>query len=156
MYSSHSHSAFQFAGVVPPVVFPSSSPAMVFHIKTLGVCVVCFSPLPSPSHFFATSARSRLNSITYIRKYHSQPVGFSELNPNNESDKILIRQNNCIIYLLLNINKKLDNLIENRDISQNNSISEIINKLDNLTITSSDRKVQKKPVPWKFFRVKEE
>jgi hypothetical protein len=110
----------------------------------------------SEDYLEAEVFRAYLEALAYIRKYHSQPVGFSELNPNNESDKILIRQNNCIIYLLLNINKKLDNLIENRDISQNNSISEIINKLDNLTITSSDRKVQKKPVPWKFFRVKEE
>ena len=46
------------------------------------------------------------------RNYRSEPEGLSKYIPSSQTDKILLKQNNTIIELLLDLHKKIDILIK--------------------------------------------
>jgi hypothetical protein len=55
-------------------------------------------------------------ALNEVAKYLSPPVGFSDHDSPKEDSKILIRQNNTILQLLVQVLEKLNSVESNKDI----------------------------------------
>ena len=55
-------------------------------------------------------------ALNEVAKYLSPPVGFSDHDSPKEDSKIIIRQNNTILQLLIQVLDKLNNVQSNKDI----------------------------------------
>ena len=55
-------------------------------------------------------------ALNEVSKYFSPPVGFSDHDSPKEDSKIIIRQNNTILQLLIQVLEKLNSVNSNKDI----------------------------------------
>ena len=55
-------------------------------------------------------------ALNEVAKYLSPPVGFSDHDSPKEDSKIIIRQNNTILQLLIQVLEKLNSVQSNKDI----------------------------------------
>ena len=55
-------------------------------------------------------------ALNEVAKYLSPPVGFSDHDSPKEDSKIIIRQNNTILQLLIQVLEKLNTVNSNKDI----------------------------------------
>jgi hypothetical protein len=55
-------------------------------------------------------------ALNEVAKYLSSPVGFSDHDSPKEDSKIIIRQNNTILQLLIQVLEKLNSVESNKDI----------------------------------------
>ena len=54
-------------------------------------------------------------ALEKLKNYHSDPEGLSRHIPSSQTDKILLKQNNTIIELLLDLHRKIDILIKGKE-----------------------------------------
>lgn len=55
-------------------------------------------------------------ALNEVEKYLSPPTGFSDHNSPKEDSKIIIRQNNTILHLLIQVLDKLNSVQSNKEI----------------------------------------
>ena len=55
-------------------------------------------------------------ALNEVAKYLSPPVGFSDHDSPKEDSKVIIRQNNTILHLLMQITNKLNSVQSNKEI----------------------------------------
>lgn len=79
-------------------------------------------------------------ALEYTKKFQPEPEGFSSFNTTNAADKVIIRQNNIIIRLLLSLHDKLDKL-NTEKINLESDLSSLTNKLDNFDLVNLTNKL---------------
>ena len=116
------------------------------------------------------------------KNYHSDPEGLSRHIPSSQTDKILLKQNNTIIELLLDLHRKIDILIKGKETQKplhkepelpelhkkidilinketqpknNLEIDELVNQLKRIELTpKQERKnIIRKPQKWTFYQI---
>lgn len=101
-------------------------------------------------------------AVKYTSQFNTQikPEGFSTYVSASQAETVIIRQNNTIIAILLEINERLDKLLKGKTAEQpqQSGIEELITKLNNIEITPKTEKVKisRKPQKWTFFQLGEE
>lgn len=103
-----------------------------------------------------------LKALKFTASIQPEPQGLSDHQPPGKSDQVIIKQNNTIITLLLELNKKLEKLIKEKEVIKeqplNSEIEELITQLKNIEITPpKERPIPvRKPQKWTFFQVEEQ
>ena len=81
-----------------------------------------------------------LKDQTYLKifeeakTFHNIPEGLSSENPVSKTDLTLVKQNNIIIILLLNISQKLSKIHDKSSSSKPQDIEDLIKGINNLEI----------------------
>ena len=98
-----------------------------------------------------------LKAITEASAF-GKPEGFSSHIAGSAADNIIIKQNNTIIALLLEISNKLDKVIKEKETQNSHypEIDELVNKLSKIEITPIKERIIRKPQKWTFFQLGEE
>ena len=75
-----------------------------------------------------------LQILEEAKIFHNIPEGVSSENPVNKADLTLVKQNNIIILLLLNISQKLCKIYDKPSSSKTQDIEDLIKGINNLEI----------------------
>ena len=75
-----------------------------------------------------------LKILEEVKIFHNIPEGLSSENPVNKTDLTLVKQNNIIIILLLNISQKLSKIHDKSSSSKPQDIEDLIKGINNLEI----------------------
>ena len=105
---------------------------------------------------------SYTKALKFAGSIQPDPQGLSDHQPSSKSDQIIIKQNNTIIVLLIELNKKLDKITKEKEVikeqPKNTEIEELINQLKNIEITPPKERptIVRRSQKWTFFQVEEQ
>jgi len=96
-------------------------------------------------------------ALKLTERIQPNPEGLTSYIPQGKADQTIIKQNNTLIILLLEINKKLDKIIKEKEIkTEIPKVDDLIEQLKRVEITpQKDRIKIRKPQKWTFFQVGE-
>lgn len=100
-----------------------------------------------------------LDALKKTKRIQKSPIGFSDHQPSGTSDQILIKQNNIIIQLIIELNKNIERIIQRNKapIEIPPSIDELVEQLKKVELTPQIEKTTiRKKKSWTFFQVGEE
>ena len=75
-----------------------------------------------------------LKILEEAKNFHNIPKGLTSENPVSKADLTLVKQNNIIILLLLNISQKLSKIYDKPSSSKPQDIEDLIKGINNLEI----------------------
>ena len=90
---------------------------------------------------------SFLKDITYLhiikeaKKFHNTPKGLTSYTPVGKTDLTIIKQNNIIILLLINISQKLDKIQDKPNSSNPQDLEDLIKGINNLEIGKTKKSI---------------
>ena len=82
-----------------------------------------------------------LQILEEAKNFHNISEGLSSENPVSKTDLTLVKQNNIIILLLININHKLGRIYDKPSSSNTQDIEHIIKGINNLEIGKSKKSI---------------
>ena len=82
-----------------------------------------------------------LQILEEAKSFHNIPEGLSSENPVSKTNLTLVKQNNIIIILLINISQKLGRIYDKPSSSNTQDIDDLIKGINNLEIGKSKKSI---------------
>ena len=82
-----------------------------------------------------------LQILEEAKNFHNISEGLSSKNPVSKTDITLVKQNNIIIILLINISQKLGKIYDKPSSSNTQDIEDLIKGIDNLEIRKPKKSI---------------